>query len=146
MRCTIYTHALYVLDCVLRLETKKKNNEAKIITRVPQEGRVKNRTPYSHIHQSVFGQHCVVVLNRFQTSYKIANVFSIWLFCPIFQSFACLKLPTLHNQKSKLVLWHFGTFFSLSVKEVLKSQCLFLILKIEFEVFSANIISSSGIV
>ena len=24
MRCTIYTHALYLLDCVLRLKTEKK--------------------------------------------------------------------------------------------------------------------------
>ena len=35
----LVTHALYLLDCVLRLKTEK-NNEAKIITRVPQEARV----------------------------------------------------------------------------------------------------------
>ena len=42
MLCTIYTHGLYFLDCVLRLKTEKNNSEAKIITRVPQEARVKS--------------------------------------------------------------------------------------------------------
>ena len=37
----LVTHALYLLDCVLRLKTEKNNNEAKIITRVPQEARVR---------------------------------------------------------------------------------------------------------
>ena len=69
MRCTTYTHALYLLDCVLRLKTEKNNNEAKIITRVPQEARVikrlttyalYNRTAllYSYgtaIHSPIFG-------------------------------------------------------------------------------------------
>ena len=39
----LVTHALYLLDCVLRLKTEKNNNEAKIITRVPQEARVIKR-------------------------------------------------------------------------------------------------------